>query len=91
MNEEKELIDLRNKYANSKTRPLRSYAYSDKSNTSVPEFFAELITFYYINYIDTTTDTGSSYKRGNYPDDMKKMAEKYLCIGRNDYDKTKCS
>ena len=90
MNEEKELIDLRNKYRNTSNRPLRDYAFSDKSNSSVSEFFAELITYYYINYIDTTSDIGNIYKRGNFPNDMKQMAEKYLCIGRNEFDKTKC-
>ena len=91
-NEEQELIDLRNKYMNMRSRPLRSYAFSDKGNSSVPEFFAELITYYYLNYVDTEYSIDvSDYKRGNYPNDMKLVAEKYLCIGRNNYDRTKCS
>ena len=91
MNEEQELIELRNKYKNINNRPLRNYAYSDKGNSSVPEFFAELLTYYYINYVDTTTQLDNNYIRGNFPDDMKKMAEKYICIGRNNFDKSKCN
>ncbi len=90
--EEKELINLRNKYKNVNNRPLRDYAYSDSGNSNVPEFFAELITYYYFNYVDTSyVIDEAGYRRGNFPDDMKKIAEKYLCIGRNNYDFSKCS
>ena len=73
---------LFNKYKNEK-KYLRGYAYNNSN-----EFFAELLTFYYINYVDKNyviEDTSSKlqknyYYRGNYPDDMKKIAEKYLDI-----------
>ena len=91
MSDENELIELRNKYKNSYNRPLSDYAYSDGNNGFVKEFFAELLTFYYINYVDTTTQLEGGYYRGNFPDDMKKVAEKYLCIGKNNFDKSKCS
>ena len=90
LNEEKDIANLRNKYANSSNRPLRDYAYT-YSKGMLFEFFAELMTYYYINYIDTSIPEDMSYRRGNFPDDMKKIAEKYLCIGRNNYDFSKCS
>ncbi len=83
-------------------KPLRFYAYGSEK-----EFFSELMTFYYINYIDTnykikdidfekkSIGFGSiikeAYFRGNFPDDMKKVAEKYYCILENNFDKNKCS
>ena len=90
LNEEKDIADLRNKYVNSSNRPLSDYAYT-YSKGMLFEFFAELMTYYYINYIDTSIPEDMSYRRGNFPDDMKKIAEKYLCIGRNNYDFSKCS
>ncbi len=102
---EKYIDDALDKYSlptyNINDKPLRFYAYGSKK-----EFFAELMTFYYINHIDKnlkiddiefkkeTSKFGSiiieGYFRGNFPDDMKKVAEKYYCILKNNYDKSKC-
>ncbi len=86
---EKDIINLHNKYVNTKGRPLSSYAFSG----SLHEFFAELMTFYYLNFVDTEYKLiqGKNFYRGNFPDDMKKVAEKYVCIGKNNFDKSKCN
>ena len=90
LDEDQEIVDLRNKYINSNNRPLSDYAFSESGNV-IPEFFAELLTFYYFNYIDTSSSIDNyTYQRGNFPDDMKRVSEKYLCIGRNNYDRSKC-
>lgn len=113
ISDEDDIVQLFNKYESSSLakhslpvysindKPLRFYAYE---NTK--EFFAELMTFYYINYIDTNYKlldikyerkiygyfaiTKEAYFRGNFPDDMKSVAEKYYCIIKNDFDKSKC-
>lgn len=77
---EDDVKSLFNKYKNEK-KYLQRYSYMNSS-----EFFADLLTFYYINYVDknyvikdTSKDTSYFY-RNNYPDDMKNIAEKYLDI-----------
>ncbi len=82
-----DIRQLYNKYVKASNRPLSDYAYS-----SYKEFYAELMAHYYINYIDTsyTIIEPKLFKRGNFPDDLKKAAEKYICIGKNDFDKSKC-
>ena len=52
-----------------------------------------MMAFYYLNFTDKDYKViqGENFYRGNYPDDMKKVAEKYICIGMNNFDKTKCS
>ena len=95
MCEEKDITDLYNKYEKyTSNRPLSNYAYSGYSLSDPRrEFFAELMTFYYINYVDTNYQimSESAYKRGNFPEDMKQAAEKYICIAQNNFDKSKCS
>ncbi len=98
---------LKNNTYSINDKPLRYYAYLKNRK----EFFAELIAFYYINYIDTNyklkdvqfakekvvingisyDSVKEGYFRGNYPDDMKKVAEKYICLGNNDFNKSKCA
>lgn len=62
-------------------RPLRTYAY-----TSVQEFVAEAIAYYYLKYIVPTNQYQSSY----YPDDLKVAIEKYFCIAKNNYNANGC-
>ena len=85
---EKDVKALYDKYKKASNRPLSTYAF-----TSYSEFFAEMMAFYYINYVDTSYSIIEPrlFYRGNYPDDIKKVAEKYICLGRNDFDTTKCS
>ncbi len=81
-----EITEIAKKYYKSYNRPLRSYAYTNRE-----EFFAELMTYYYFGYVETTHQlTGSINYRQGIPDDMKKLAEKFICIGENDHDVSKC-
>ena len=92
--DEEDVISLYNKYVNGLNRPLRDYAYyeyNDGEDGKKQEFFAEIMAYYYINYVDSSYNIKYIYKRGNYPDDMKKVAEKYLCIAKNNFDKSKCN
>ena len=95
ISEESDIKALYNKYKDYRqNRPLRAYAYEGTGAYSPTiEFFAELMSFYYLNYVDTEYKLvqGKIYYRGNFPDDMKKVAEKYICIGMNKYDKSKCA
>lgn len=94
---EDDITEVYNKYKDLKTnRPLSNYAFSGNGNRYYDtriEFFAELMAFYYLNFVDTNYKViqGKNFYRGNYPADMKKVAEKYICIGMNNFDKTKCN
>ena len=86
---EQDILDLYKKYVNQKSgRPLSNYAFSG----STSEFFAELMTFYYLNVVDTEYKLiqGKNFYRGNFYDDLKQVAAKYECIGKNNFDKSKC-
>jgi len=81
-----ELYNLALKYSKEPNRPLRDYAYSKRE-----EFFAELMTYYYFGYVETTYPLGGKVNyRAGLPDDLKKLAEKYICMGNNKLDETKC-
>ena len=89
ISESEELKKLYNKYSSVKVnRPLSNYAYS-----SYGEFFAEMMTFYYANYIDTDYKIINErlFYRNNFPDDMKSFLEKYICLGKNNFDNSKCN
>lgn len=77
-----DIINLFNKYKNMSNRPFRDYSYSN-----IYEFFADMGKYYYFKY----TKRSSEYINTNYPDDIKKVMEKYICIAKNDYDEGKCS
>ena len=85
---ETDVKDLYNKYKKISKHPLSDYAFS-----ATHEFFAELMAFYYLNYVDTSYNIirPELFYRGNFPDDLKKVAEKYICIGKNNFDLSKCS
>ena len=76
-----DVVNLFNKYKNMSNRPFREYSYTD-----IREFFADMVRYYYLKYIDP--DTG--YSRLSYPSDIKDVLEKYICIANNNYDDTNC-
>lgn len=79
--QENDIINLYNKYKNEKNRPFRDYSYTD-----IYEFFADMVRYYYLKYTDPIND----YSNLDYPSDIKKTLEKYICIANNNYDKRKC-
>ncbi len=88
-------------------KPLRYYAYLKNRKEFFSELIAfYYINYIDTNYklIDVKFAkekifiNGSSYDsikegyfRGNYPDDMKKVVEKYICLANNNFNKSKCS
>jgi hypothetical protein len=50
------------------------------------EFFAYAFSWYYLKYIDPT----DIYKDYDYPEDIKKVMDKYVCLAKNIYDEGKC-
>ena len=76
-----DIINLYNKYQNASNRPFRDYSYS-----SIYEFIADMMRYYYFKYYVPT----ASFKNLPYPDDLKKTMEKYICISKNNYDETGC-
>ena len=76
-----DVVNLFNKYSKDPERPFRDYSY-----TSIYEFFADMSKYYYFKY----TDVKYEYARLDYPEDIKKVMEKYICIAKNNYDDTKC-
>lgn len=61
--------------------PLNEYAFTDTS-----EFMAEAFAYYYLKYLVPT----GKYKNAYYPDDIKKVIEKYICIAKNNYQQNGC-
>ena len=76
-----DIINLYNKYKDRNDRPFRDYSYS-----SIYEFIADMMRYYYLKY---NVPTGG-YKNLSYPSDIKKTLEKYICISKNNYDESKC-
>ena len=76
-----DLINLYNKYKDLENRPFREYSYSN-----IYEFIADMMRYYYFKYNVPT----EPYKKMDYPNDIKKTLEKYICISENDYDESKC-
>ena len=87
-------------------KPLRFYAYLKNRKEFLSELFAfYYINYVDTDYklldidfeIKTIREGRAEYKqireayfRGNFPDDMKKTVEKYICIINNNFDKSKC-
>ena len=76
-----DVINLFNKYKNTSNRPFRDYSYS-----SIYEFVADMMRYYYFKYYVPKT----GFSNLNYPQDIKKVLEKYICISKNNYDDKKC-
>lgn len=81
MSEENDIVNLYSKYQNNYDRPFRDYSYSN-----IREFFADSIRYYYFKYLDPI----DYYRNLDYPNDIKKVVEKYICIANNNYNKEKC-
>ncbi len=77
-----DVINLYNKYKGMSNRPFRDYSYS-----SIYEFIADMMRYYYFKY-DVPR---SGFIDLNYPNDIKKVLEKYICISKNNYDESKCA
>lgn len=76
-----DVVNLYNKYIQLADRPFRDYSYS-----SIYEFEADMVKYYYFKYLVPK----SGYRDLNYPSDIKETLEKYICIATNDYDESKC-
>lgn len=71
---------LYNKYKNAGNRPLRDYSY-----TNYAEFVADMYSWYYFLYLDTSIRPNVVSQNTYYPSDMKKVMEKYISIAKNGY------
>ena len=76
-----DIINLYDKYKKSSNRPFRDYSY-----TSIYEFLADMMRYYYFKYYVPR----APFNNINYPSDIKKTLEKYICISKNNYDESKC-
>ncbi len=76
-----DIINLYSKYKDLKNRPFREYSYSN-----IYEFFADMVRYYYFKY----NVPKSGFKELDYPSDIKKALEKYICISENNYQEDKC-
>ena len=76
-----DIINLYNKYLNMDNRPFRDYSFSN-----IYEFFADAVKYYYFKYKVPTV----GYVDLDYPDDIRIVIEKYICIAENNYNTNKC-
>jgi len=81
ISDENDFVNLYSKYKNLNNRPFREYSYSN-----IREFFADSVRYYYFKYIDPLYE----YYVLDYPIDIKKAVEKYICIANNDYHNYDC-
>ncbi len=76
------IINLYNKYKNDSNRPFRDYSY-----TTVYEFIADMMRYYYFKY----EVPRAGFTDLNYPNDIKVALDRYICISKNDYNEGKCA
>ena len=76
-----DVINLYNKYKGSRNKPFREYSYSN-----IYEFVADMMRYYYFKYYVPR----AGFKDLNYPSDIKKTLEKYICISKNNYHEEGC-
>ena len=76
-----DIINLYNKYSKLSNRPFRDYSYSNQF-----ELLADMMKYYYFKYLVPR----NGYKDLNYPNDIKEVLEKYICISKNNYNDEKC-
>ena len=76
-----DMINIYNKYLKMSDHPFRDYSYS-----SIYEFFADMVKYYYFKFIRPT----AGYISLAYPEDIKLVLEKYICIAENNYNDNKC-
>ena len=72
--------NLFNKYKNATKRPLREYSYSNMA-----EFVADVYSWYYFLYVDTSYRPAVVNNNTYFPADMKSTMEKYIKIAKNGY------
>ena len=77
-----DIVNLYSKYKDDKNRPFRDYSY-----TSIYEFIADMMRYYYFKY----EVPRGGFSGLSYPIDLKNSLEKYICISKNNYDESKCS
>lgn len=78
-----DILSLINKYKNMKNRPIDRQGYAYSKNL---EFVAEAVSWYYMKYVLNEP----TYADTLFPDDLKNTVEKYICIAKNNYEKTGC-
>ena len=61
--------------------------FSTHSLSNEGEFIADAFACYYLKYIVPTGKYANAY----YPDDLKRIIEKYICIAKNNYNSNGCS
>ena len=83
ISQHQDIVDLYDKYKAmpEAQRPISDYAYTKRS-----EFFAEAMSFYYLKYIVPT----GKYANISYPEELKKVIEKYICVATHDYHNKGC-
>ena len=77
-----DVINLFSKYKDHNNRPFREYSY-----TSIYEFVADMMRYYYFKYYVPS----GAFESSVYPSDIKKVLEKYICISKNDYQVDSCN
>lgn len=80
LSEMSDIRALHSKYKNAGNRPLRDYSY-----TNYAEFVADMYSWYYFLYLDTSVRPNVVTQNTYYPSDMKKVMEKYISIAKNGY------
>ena len=81
LSNESDVINLYNKYSKLTERPFRAYSYS-----SIYEFLADSVKYYYFKFIVPRNE----FDKLDYPSDIQKTIEKYICIAQNNYDIKQC-
>ena len=76
-----DVINLYNKYKEQNTGLFREYSFSN-----LYEFVADMMRYYYFKYYVPRNPFNSL----SYPNDVKNVLEKYICISKNNYNDTLC-
>jgi len=84
IHEQSDIINLYDKYKNISNRPFRK----TDSYKNVKEFFADMSAYYCLKYLLPNAD--NNFKNHNYPDDIKEVMEKYICLAKNNYNNNAC-
>lgn len=76
-----DIINLYNKYKDLDDRPFREYSYSN-----IYEFIADMMRYYYFKY----EVPSEPYNKMEYPKDIRRILERYICVAKNNYNESKC-
>ena len=82
-----DLLSLYNKYKKILPHYFRDYAFSAST-----EFVAESFANYYYKFLNPKKylNEKNSYEADEFPDDLKELWQKYICISNNNYNPTGC-